>query len=147
MPRIHFDLSTTLSPEEVVRVLTDFGPHRAEVWRNIDQDHLKVHDQGPGWAEVTEGNSLAGGIWERNRYEWGKEPGRVTIKTLESNVWTPGDGWDYRVTRSSRGGSAISVDVVRHGRGAKGVLIGVVLRLFGSRMLRDDMRHVLAPAS
>lgn len=144
MPRIHFELSTNLSPEEVVRVLTDFSPRRAEVWRNIDQAHLKVHDKGPGWADVTEGNSLAGGVWERNRYEWGKEPGRVTIKTLDSNVWTPGDGWDYRVTPAS-GGSRISVDVTRHGRGAKGALIGVILSAAGSRMLREDMRRVLAP--
>ena len=75
MPRIRFDLETSLSPDAVVRVLTDFSPHRAEVWRNIDQDHLHVHGQGPGWAEVTEGNALAGGMWERTRYEWGRSWG------------------------------------------------------------------------
>lgn len=144
MPHVHFELDTSLSPDEVVRVLVDFGPRRAQVWRNIDADHLKVHDHGPGWADVTEGNSLAGGIWERNRYEWGKEPGRVTVKTLKSNVWTSGDGWDYRITPSGAG-SHISVDVERHGRGAKGVLTGLVISLAGSRMLREDMRRVLAP--
>ena len=145
MPRIHFELATRLSPDQVVTALTDFGPHRAEVWRNIDSDHLKVHDQGPGWADVTEGNSLAGGVWERSRYEWGKEPGRVTTTTLESNVWSVGDGWDYRITPATGGGSTISVKVARHGKGAKGALISAVLSVAGARMLREDMRRVLAP--
>jgi polyketide cyclase/dehydrase/lipid transport protein len=145
VPRIHFKLGTRLSPDEVVRALTDFSAHRAEVWRNIDSAHLKVHDQGPGWADVTEGNSLAGGVWERSRYEWGKEPGRVTTTTLDSNVWSAGDGWTYRVTPATGGGSTINVDVARHGKGAKGALIAAVLSVAGARMLREDMRRVLAP--
>lgn len=145
MARVHFQLDTSLNPDEVVRALTDFSPRRAEVWRNIDQDHLKIHGQGPGWAEVTEGNSLAGGVWERNRYDWGGEPGRVSIKTLESNVWSPGDGWEYQIKPNSGGGSKINVDVVRHGRGAKGALIDGVISIFGSRMLREDLRRALAP--
>ena len=54
MPTIHFELQSTLAPEAVLAALTDFGPTRAEVWPNIDSDHFQVHDQGPGWAEVTE---------------------------------------------------------------------------------------------
>ena len=97
MPRVHFELETSLQPSAVVSVLTDFSAHRAEVWPNIDAEHLKVHAQGPGWADVTEGNSLAGGVWERNRYACG-EPGRVTITTTESNTWKAGSGWEYRMT-------------------------------------------------
>ena len=146
MPRVHFELETSLSPEAVVRALTDFSPHRAEVWRNIDAQHFQIHDQGPDWAEVTEGNALAGGIWERNRYQWAKEPGRVTITTLDSNVWTPGDGWDYRAAKSPvTGKTTVTVDVRHRAHSPKGVLIALVLRVAGARMLREDLRRVLSP--
>ena len=127
-----------------MQVLSDFSPRRAEVWRNIDAEHLHVHGQDRGWAEVTEGNALAGGIWERSRYEWGKEPGLVTATTLDSNVWSKGDGWRYRVTPTPGGRTTIHVDVVRRARSPKGALISLVLRVNGSRMLREDMRRVLA---
>lgn len=146
MPQVHFELETALPPDAVLRVLTDFSDRRAQVWPNIDKDHLKVHAQGPGWAEVTEGNARAGGIWERNRYEWGQEPGRLTIMTVESNTWKPGSRWDYRLTPAGGGGTRVSVDVLRMGRGAKGVLVGTVIGLFGSRILRADMATVLAQA-
>ena len=145
MARVRFELETSLSPQAVERVLTDFGPQRAQAWPNIDADHLQVHAQGPGWADVTEGNSRAGGIWERNRYEWGKEPGRVTITTIDSNVWKPGSGSDYRLQPASSGGTSIRVEVVRHGKGVKGMLLGLVIGAFGARILRSDMRKVLAP--
>lgn len=144
MPRIHFELETSLNPDQVVSVLTDFSPRRAQVWPNIDRDHLKVHGQGAGWADVTEGNALAGGIWERSRYEWAKEPGRVTITTSESNVWKPGSGWDYRLMPTTRG-TRISVDVRRHGHGPKGILLGLLLSVTGARILRANMRQVLRP--
>ena len=145
MPRVHFELETSLSPGAVVGVLTDFSAHRAEVWPNIDAAHLKVHAQGPGWADVTEGNSLAGGVWERNRYEWGQAPGRVTITTTDSNTWKSGSGWEYRMTATPSGGTRIQVDVVRRGRGLRGALLSSVIGLVGARILRSDMRKVLAP--
>src|SRR6266702_3317711 len=54
MPHIRFRLHTPLQPDIVVGALTDFGPGRADVWPNIDAQHFQVHDQGPGWADVTE---------------------------------------------------------------------------------------------
>ena len=39
-------------------LITDFGPDRASRWANVDAAHFKVHDQGPEWAEVTEGNAM-----------------------------------------------------------------------------------------
>jgi hypothetical protein len=147
MPRVHFELQTSLDPQAVLGVLTDFGPHRAEVWRNIDPEHFQVHGQGPGWADVTEGNSRAGGIWERNRYEWPPSGDRLTITTTESNTWKPGSGWEYQLHPVSGGGTTIVVDAVRKGRGLKGALVGAVIGLFGSRMLSNDLGKVLAAAS
>jgi hypothetical protein len=144
VPRIHFRVASELPPAAVLSVLTDFGPRRAEVWPNIDSDHFKVHGQGPGWAEVTEGSAVAGGVWERERYSWDADAGTVAIETLDSNTWGPGSRWNYRLSPASTGkGTLIDIDVVRNGKGLKGGLIGLLLALGGTGMLRSQMRHAL----
>jgi len=144
MPTIHFELQSPLPPAAVVAGLTDFGPGRAEVWPNIDSAHFQVHEQGPGWAEVTEGSSVAGGVWERERYNWDAEAGTVAVETLESNTWGPGSRWDYRITPGAGGGSRVEVTVVRNGMGFKGGLLGVVLTIAGTGTLRSQMEQALA---
>ena len=145
MPRVHFEVRTSLDPSAVLGVLTDFGPHRAEVWRNIDPQHFQVHGQGPGWADVTEGGGRGGRIWERNRYEWLPSGDRVTITTTDSNTWKAGSGWDYRL-QPIPGGTTITVDALRKGKGVKGTLVGAVIGLVGRWSLRNDLRKVLAAA-
>lgn len=94
MPKTRFTVHTSLSPSQVLGLFTDFGPDRADVWPNVDDAHFKVHDQGPDWAEVTEGNSMG---WERERYSWDAAAGTVAIDTLDSNLWGPGSGWRYEL--------------------------------------------------
>ena len=79
------------------------GPAR---WPNIDEAHFKVHEQGPDWAEVTEGNSMG---WERERYSWDAAAGTVAIDTLDSNLWGQGSGWRYQLRPAGDG-----TDVRRH---------------------------------
>jgi len=95
-------------------------------------------------GEVTEGNSVAGGIWERNRYEWDAAGGRLTIVTQESNTWAPGSRWEYHLRPAASGGTSIDVTAVRNGHGLKGGLVGTALSIFGTRKLRSDMEKVLA---
>ena len=144
MTTVNFKLQSPLAPDAVLSALTDFGPSRSEVWPNVDSAHFKVHGQGPGWAEITEGSSVAGGVWERERYSWDAAARTVTIETLDSNVWGPGSRWDYRLTAGSGGGSTIDVTVVRNGKGWKGRLIGLALALAGPGMLRSQMKQALA---
>src|ERR1700730_10890084 len=144
MPILQFEIESTLPPEAVLAALTDFSPSRAEVWPNIDSEHFKVHDQGPGWAEVTEGSSVAGGVWEKERYTWDASAGTVKIETLDSNTWGPGSRWEYRLGLGASGGTRIAVTVVRNGRGFKGGLIGAGLSIAGSGMLRKQMEHALS---
>jgi hypothetical protein len=146
MPTIRFDLHSTLAPEAVLAALTNFSPSRAEVWPNVDSDHFRLHDQGPGWAEVTEGSSVAGGVWERERYSWDADALTVSIETLDSNTWGPGSGWDYRLTPAS-GGTRIAVTVVRNGKGVKGGLLGAALSIVGAGTLRSQMKQALARVS
>lgn len=131
----------------MLTALTDFGPSRSDVWPNVDTAHFKVHSQGPGWAEVTEGSSVAGGVWERERYSWDPATRTVAIETLDSNTWGPGSRWDYRLTPDADGGTSIEVTVVRNGKGWKGRLLGIALSLAGAGMLRSQMAQALARIS
>ena len=140
---VNFKLHSRLTPAAVLAALTDFGPSRSEVWPNVDSAHFKVHGQGPGWAEVTEGSSVAGGVWERERYSWDAAYGTVAVETLDSNTWGPGSRWDYRLTPGPAGGTTIEVTIVRNGIGWKGRMIGIGLFLVGSGMLRSQMKRAL----
>ena len=147
MTTVNFKLQSQLAPDAVLSALTDFGPSRSEVWPNVDSAHFKVHGQGPGWAEITEGSSVAGGVWERERYSWDAAAHTVAVETLDSNVWGPGSCWNYRLTPGSGGGTTIEVAVVRNGKGWKGRLISLALSLGGPGMLRSQMKQALARAS
>ena len=73
MATIHLHQTTTSTPEQFIAGLTDFGPGRSKLFGNSADDYLKVHDQGPNQADVTEGSN---GIWERLHYDW-SDPNRV----------------------------------------------------------------------
>jgi hypothetical protein len=144
MAHIHFRLETRLAPDAVLAALTDFGPRRAKVWPNIDDKHFQLHSQGPGWAEVTEGSSVAGGVWEREKYTWDATTGTVAVETLDSNTWGPGSRWDYRLTPTANGGTEVDVSVERRGKGWKGKVIELGLIFAGTAMLRSQMEQALA---
>jgi hypothetical protein len=142
MARAHFTVHTTLTPDAVLKVLTDFGPERSRWWPNIDDAHFTVHEQGPDWAEVTEGTSLA---WERERYSWDAAAGTVEVQTLESNTWGPGSGWRYELSPVG-GGTDVHVTVTRVPRSLVGRLISAIFPLIGGRTLGRQLESVLRAA-
>ncbi|WP_432840777.1 SRPBCC family protein [Dactylosporangium sp. CA-092794] len=141
MPRIEFDLTTPVAPDRFIAALTDFSPARADLWPNVDLEHLKVHEVGPDSADVTEGSSLAGGVWERNRYDW-SAPGTVRVETIESNTWRPGSSWLYQVEPAGTG-SHIRVTVDRRPATLRGQLVSALLLVAGRRALRGATEQVL----
>jgi hypothetical protein len=142
MPSTHFTAHTTLSPSEVMTLLTDFGPDRASRWPNTDEAHYAVHEVGDDWAEVTEGNSMG---WERERYSWDAAAGTVTIDTLESNLWGKGSGWRYQLTPAD-GGTDVHVTLNRVPGSFKGRLVGALIPIAGSRALGKQFQSVLRKA-
>jgi hypothetical protein len=94
MPTVHFKETTTSTPEQFVAGLTDFGPGRSKLFPNSADDDLKVHDQGPNWADVTEGSR---GVWERLHYDW-SDSKRVVLTTTDSNTWGGASGHTYTLT-------------------------------------------------
>ena len=83
MSTINLRQTTTLTPEQYVAGLTDFGPGRSKLFGNSADAYLKVHHKGPTEADVTEGS---GGIWERLHYDW-SNPNRAVLTTTDSNLW------------------------------------------------------------
>jgi hypothetical protein len=131
MSTIHLHQTTTATPEQFVAGLTDFGPGRSRLFPNSADDDLKVHSQGPDYADVTEGS---GGVWERLRYDW-SDPNHVVLTTTDSNVWGGASGHTYTLTRHPNETTDIDVVVVREGKTFKGRMLGIVLGIFGKRVL------------
>ena len=131
MATIHLNQTTTATPEHFVAALTDFGPGRSKIFGNSADGYLKVHDQGPGRADVTEGSR---GVWERLRYDW-SDPNRVILTTIDSNVWGGASGHTYTLTRRPDGTTDVDVVVVREGKNFKGRVLGIVVGIGGKRVL------------
>jgi hypothetical protein len=142
MPTTRFTVHTTLSPTEVLGVLTDFGLDRASRWSNVDAAHFEVHGVGPDWAEVTEGNAMG---WERERYSWDAAAGTVVIDTLDSNLWGPGSGWRYEL-KPAAGGTDVHVMLTRVPKSFRGRLFGALIPIVGARTLGRQFRSVLRKA-
>lgn len=142
MPSTQFTVHTTLSPDAVLELFTDFGPERARRWPNIDESHFTVHDRGPDWAEVTEGTRMG---WERERYAWDAEAGTITIDTLDSNLWARGSGWRYELIPSERG-TDVKVTLTRVPKSLPGRLLGVLIPIAGPRVLGKQFGSVLRHA-
>jgi hypothetical protein len=139
MSTVAATVSSPLPPEEVLRILTDFGPDRVKAWAGVDAEHLTVHGSGPDWADVTEGNNLG---WERERYSWDAAAGTVAAVTTDSNLWGPGSRWDYRLTPEGTG-TRVEVTLQRRGKGVKGKLIGALLPVVGPRMITASLSGAL----
>jgi hypothetical protein len=137
MSTIHFNQVTTLTPEQYVAGLTDFGPGRSKVFGNSADDYLKVHSQGPREADVTEGS---GGIWERLSYDW-SDPNRVVLTTTDSNTWGGASGYVYTFPRQPDGARAVDVVIVREGKTLKGKVLALVLGTVGRSVLKKAFEN------
>ena len=131
MSTINLHQTTTLTTEQYLAGLTDFGPGRSELFGNSADEYLEVHQLGRAEADVTEGS---GGIWERLHYDW-SDPNHVVLTTTDSNLWGGASGHTYNFTRHPNGTTDIDVEVVREGKNLKGNLLGFVLGTVGKGVL------------
>ena len=131
MSTINLHQKTTLTPEQYIAGLTDFGPGRSELFGNSADEYLKVHQRNRTQADVTEGS---GGVWERLHYDW-SDPRHVVLTTTDSNVWGGASGHTYTFTPRPDNTTDIDLDVVRDGKNLKGRLLGFVLRTIGKGVL------------
>ncbi|RVW09100.1 hypothetical protein EGT67_13180 [Prescottella agglutinans] len=140
MTTIHLHKTTTVTPEQFLAGLTDFGPGREELFGNSADNYLEVHHEGPHDADVTEGSS---GIWERLHYDWA-DPHHVVMTTTDSNLWGGASGHTYTLTPQPAGGTDVDVVVVRDGKNLKGRLLAGVLGAFGTLVLGRQFKKSVA---
>jgi len=131
MATIHLHQTTTLTPQQYIAGLTDFGPGRSKLFGNSADGYLKVHQLGRTEADVTEGS---GGVWERLHYDW-TDPNHVVLTTTDSNIWGGASGHTYTFTHQINGLTDIDVDVIREGKNLKGRMLGFVLGTIGRSVL------------
>ena len=137
MSTIHLHQTTTLTPEQYIAGLTDFGPGRSKLFGNSADDYLKVHSLGTTQADVTEGS---GGIWELLHYDW-SDPNHVVLTTIDSNTWGGASGHTYNFTRHPDGTTDIDVVVVREGKNLKGWALGLVVGTIGQGVLKKAFEN------
>jgi hypothetical protein len=131
--RVHYEFTTTLSPDAVVAALTDFSEHRPEIWPNLDPERYQVHELGDTRALVTEGNRSPA-LWARERYDW-SVPGRVSWRAEESNFCAPGSGIVASVSPDGGTGSRVAIDWERTPSSAIGYLAAFMVKLGKDRVL------------
>jgi hypothetical protein len=131
MSTLHFHQTTSVTPEQYLAGLIDFGPGRSKIFGNSADQYLKVHHRSSTQADVTEGS---GRIWERLHYDW-SDPNHVVLTTTDSNTWGGASGHTYTFTRRPDGLTEIDVVVVRDGKNLKGRLLSLVLKTIGKGVL------------
>jgi hypothetical protein len=142
MAHVIADRDTTASPERVIDALTDFSSRRLDLWPNLDRKYFEVQASSATSAEVTEGSSGFGGVWERSRYDW-STPGTVRIDVQESNAFEPGSYWIYEVTPNPEGGSHVHMEFDRRPRNLKGKVLSGLFRIGGHKIFENSLGETL----
>jgi hypothetical protein len=137
MSTVHFSQTTTLTPEQFIAALTDFGPGRAEIFGNSADDYLEVYSRAATEADVKEGSK---GIWERLHYDW-SDPDQVVLTTTDSNAWGGDSGHTYTFTRLPDGKTKVDLVTVREGKNVKGRILGAFLGTVGKGNLRKAFEN------
>jgi hypothetical protein len=137
MATLQFHQTTTLTPEQYIAGLTDFGPGRAKLFPNSADQYLKVHNRSGSQADVTEGSA---GTWERLHYDW-SNPRRVVLTTTDSNAWGGASGHTYTFTRRPDGLTDIDLVSVREGKNLRGRLLELVVGTVGKGVLKKGFEN------
>jgi hypothetical protein len=144
VPTTNLHAETSLSAEQFRAALTNFTDlkQRLSDFASLSADVLKVHEVGDTYAIVTEGASIAGGVWEKLRYDW-SDPGVVTLTTIDGNVFMPGGSWRYRTSSTADGKTRVDLTVRHTPKTIKGKFFAVILTLGGSPFLTADLKKTL----
>ncbi|MGW2620777.1 hypothetical protein [Streptomyces sp. NPDC001500] len=137
MPSLHFHVDSSMSPDEVMGMPTNFTPSRVEEWSSIDAEHFQVHERGETWAEVTEGNDKS---WERARYEGDPSANRATVTTCDSVPFGSG-GWQFQII-STDNGIRVDIRLERHPTSLESQVLSSIIP-FAGPVFRKSFREPL----
>jgi len=135
---------SSLPADKIRATLTNFsdGDQRIADFANLSADVFQVHELGDTFAVVTEGASIAGGFWEKLRYDW-SDPNVVILTSLESNTFEPGGTWRYATSSVAAGSTRVDLTVRRVPKTIKGKLLSGILAVAGGPLLSRDLRKTL----
>jgi hypothetical protein len=140
MPRVVFDICTSLPPERVMSMLTDFSARRPDVWPMLAPELFEVYRVEATSADVKEGSLYPALIWERDHYDWSADRVRWTVR--ESNYCRPGSYVEVTVSDGAGGGSQLHVEWNRRGVGLKGkILVAFVVLTRGGNIRRKVFQN------
>jgi hypothetical protein len=137
--------TTSLTPEQVIRVAADFSDTRQKLSPNSKTKYLRTHERGADFVEVTEGFRFLGVFWERSRYDW-SEPRTIRQTVVDSNVVRVRSTWELVATPQGDG-SEVVMHLRREFRPSLRGRIGrVPNQLAGARMWGSYLRKALSEA-
>jgi hypothetical protein len=143
VPSLSIKVRTSISPEQFLVALTDFGSERGTIWGNSQSTHFILHSLESDTADVTEGSKVFGGVWERIHYDWSK-PGIIELRTIDSNVWTNDSSWRYVLEKADDGsGTLITAKVTRYPHSKKGYLVLIFVSSVGRPLIKRSFRKTL----
>jgi hypothetical protein len=140
VPKFSFELDVRDPPGQVMGAMVDFSDRRPEIWPNLTARLYRVHELGPGTADVTEGTALPGvDVWERVTYEWTDSVVRSVV--TDGKIFRPGGTVTFRAEPHGDG-SRISVDYDRRSKTLLGRCLGAMLQLSGGAPIKRSFRQV-----
>jgi len=134
MATVTFGMRTSLPPDRVMSMLTDFSSSRPEVWPTLAPQLYEVYSVDLTAAHVKEGSLRPVVIWERCHYEWSTDRVRWTVHA--SNYCKPGSYVEVTVGKGAGLGSQIYVEWNRTGVGFKGKALIAFVVLSGGAIIR-----------
>jgi hypothetical protein len=145
VPKFRFQLDVRDPPARVIGAMVDFSERRPEIWPNLTARLYRLHELGPGTADVTEGTAIPrADVWERVTYEWTESVVRSVV--TDGTIYEAGGTFEFRVEPHG-GGSRISVDYDRRSKTLLGRCIGAMLQLSGGAPIKRSFRKVYGKPS
>jgi hypothetical protein len=138
--RFEFDFETTATPDQVIELMTDFSPKRADRWPASSVKAFEVYRLGETDADIREGQDFPK-LWATWHYDW-STPGSVTLTVVESDALAPGGYMALAATPQAGGGSAVHGEWEQTSKNLKGLLAVTMMRFIGPRFLSSYYKKV-----
>jgi hypothetical protein len=133
MPKVQFDIASTLPPEKIMGAMLDFSDRRPDLWPGLARKYYEVYEIGETEADIREGSGAPFNVWAREHYDWAT-PWRVSWTVQESNFCAPGNGVVMTVEPRPNG-SNVHIDWERTPTTLKGkFIIGMIGSNGGKRL-------------
>jgi hypothetical protein len=143
MPRLEFDVETSLPPERVREALLDFSERRPEIWPGIEPSLYEVYSVGETSADIKEGTKLPfTRIWAKEHYDW-SAPDTIRWTVTESNFSSPGSYAAATLHPRDDGGTRLHIEWERTGTTFTGRLLIRLIALTRGKPIASGTRKAL----